>query len=151
MPAPSPTPRRVRCLEEHVAPGVQRCHLSARAAGLWSHTRGCPEGGPAPALHCRPRGRGRCSARTKLPQLPEHRWRDPEAAARTCLLFLGDCGGDEGQGAAGLQVLDPPAAYFSPARGSASPMPSVVNAAAPVEAGAHRRGFIGPSFQDGRH
>lgn len=37
---PYPTPKRVRCFEEPVAPGVQCRHLSARTAGLWSHTVG---------------------------------------------------------------------------------------------------------------
>ncbi|XP_055273566.1 collagen alpha-1(I) chain-like [Moschus berezovskii] len=50
-------------------------------------TQGLPRGWASTCPPLQAQGQGRCSARTKLPQLPERRCRDPEAAAPKCLLF----------------------------------------------------------------
>ena len=150
---PSPTPKRVRRFAEPVAPGVQCCRLSARTAGLWSHTGGgCPEGGPAPAPTAGPGAGGAARPGHSSPSSQSVGARTLRRPHPRACCSRGDCGSDEGQGdSPGLQVLAPWGWPLLSRLGQCLPhaQRGEHSAPAPAEAGAHSRGFIGTSFQDG--
>ena len=91
---------------------------------------GCPEGGPAPAPTAGPGAGGAARPGHSSPSSQSVGARTLRRPHPRACCSRGDCGSDEGQGAApASRCWLPGAGHFSPAWGSAFPMPSVVNTA----------------------
>ena len=113
---------------------------------------GCPEGGPAPAPTAGPGAGGAARPGHSSPSSQSVGARTLRRPHPRACCSRGDCGSDEGQGdSPGLQVLAPWGWPLLSRLGQCLPhaQRGEHSAPAPAEAGAHSRGFIGTSFQDG--
>lgn len=154
VPAPPPLPRESAALKNLWPLASSATIRLPRTAGLWSHTgRGGalrvgqhlpPTAGPGAGGAARP---GHSSPSSQSIGAGTLRRLHPRACCSH-----GDCGSDEGQGESpGLQVLAPRGWPLLSRLGQCLPhaQRGEHSAPAPAEAGAHSRGFIGTSFQDG--